>query len=35
VLRALETAPGYQRAQDILLRAVERSGQPSEVITQP
>ena len=24
VLRALETAPGYQRAQDILLRAVEQ-----------
>ncbi|MDO9476261.1 MAG: tetratricopeptide repeat protein [Pseudohongiella sp.] len=29
VLRALETAPGYERAQDILLRAVERSNQPS------
>jgi len=32
VLRALETAPGYQRAQDILLRAVEqlRSGPGAE-----
>lgn len=30
VLRALETAPGYQRAQDILLRAVERSQQAAE-----
>ncbi|MBU2098975.1 MAG: tetratricopeptide repeat protein [Gammaproteobacteria bacterium] len=28
VLRALETAPGYERAQEILLRAVEQS--PSE-----
>ncbi|TFH73619.1 tetratricopeptide repeat protein [Gammaproteobacteria bacterium LSUCC0112] len=37
VLRALETAPGYERAQDILLRAVERSNQStsSGAATQP
>ena len=27
VLRALETAPGYERAQQILLRAVGRGGE--------
>jgi cellulose synthase operon protein C len=29
VLRALETAPGYERAQDILLRAVEQNRSAS------
>ena len=35
VLRALETAPGYQRAQDILLRAVERRRQSSQGNSHP